>query len=279
MRAVIFGATLSSKKIYEEIGSKYDIVAYCDNDKSKWGGVIEEISIVNPQNILDLQWDEVIIVSLSAMNAIKNQLLDMGIPIHKINTTYVESEVKAREQFLRDYASIIYSSEISGCVAEAGVFQGEFASIINQCFPDRTLYLFDTFSGFDERDIVYEESSKYSDATKGHLSITSEKLVLSKMKYPSNCIIKKGYFPESAIGIEEKFCFVNLDMDLYKPTLEGLRFFYPLMERGGIIVIHDYFSEGYEGVNEALREFIEEIDEMIIPFPIGDHVSIAIQKG
>lgn len=279
MRAVIFGATLSSKKIYEEIGSKYDIVAYCDNDKSKWGGVIEEISIVNPQNILDLQWDEVIIVSLSAMNAIKNQLLDMGIPIHKINTTYVEAEVKAREQFLRDYASIIYSSEISGCVAEAGVFQGEFASIINQCFPDRTLYLFDTFSGFDERDIVYEESSKYSDATKGHLSITSEKLVLSKMKYPSNCIIKKGYFPESAIGIEEKFCFVNLDMDLYKPTLEGLRFFYPLMERGGIIVIHDYFSEGYEGVNEALREFIEEIDEMIIPFPIGDHVSIAIQKG
>lgn len=243
------------------------------------GGVIEEISIVNPQNILDLQWDEVIIVSLSAMNAIKNQLLDMGIPIHKINTTYVEAEVKAREQFLRDYASIIYSSEISGCVAEAGVFQGEFASIINQCFPDRTLYLFDTFSGFDERDIVYEESSKYSDATKGHLSITSEKLVLSKMKYPSNCIIKKGYFPESAIGIEEKFCFVNLDMDLYKPTLEGLRFFYPLMERGGIIVIHDYFSEGYEGVNEALREFIEEIDEMIIPFPIGDHVSIAIQKG
>lgn len=110
------------------------------------------------------------------------------------------------------------------------------------------------------------------------MNITSETLVLNRMKYPEKCIIKKGYFPETTGGINEKFCYVNLDMDLYKPTLEGLRFFWPLMVNGGIITIHDYFSRGYEGVNAAVREFLNEVSDDITPFPIGDQVSIAIQK-
>ena len=242
------------------------------------GGVINDMPIVKPSQILDLQWDEVIIISLSAMRSIKEQLLDMGIPEYKINTSYIEFRVKVREQFVRDYASVIYNRGIPGCVAEAGVFQGEFARIINECFQDRKLYLFDTFDGFDMRDIKYEKENQFSDAKEGNLHITSEELVLGKMKYPEACIIKKGYFPESAAGINEKFCYVNLDMDLYKPTLEGLKFFYPLMVQGGIITIHDFFSTGYEGVNAALWEFLEETNEGVLPFPIGDHVSIAIQK-
>ena len=38
MRAVVFGATLSAKALYEEIKNNYSIIAYCDNDMSKWGG-------------------------------------------------------------------------------------------------------------------------------------------------------------------------------------------------------------------------------------------------
>ena len=48
-------------------------------------------------------------------------------------------------------------------------------------------------------------------------------------------------------------------------------------EKGGIIVIHDYFSDGYDGVNAAVAEFIKS-ERKVIPFPIGDSVSIAIQK-
>lgn len=277
MKAVVFGATLSAKELYQEIKKKYSIVCYCDNDKSKWGETIDNIPIVSPELLLTIQYDEIIIISLSAMRAIKRQLLGMGISENKINTIYIDSKVRAREQFVRDYATIIYDSKMEGSVAEAGVFQGEFASIINESFPDRELYLFDTFEGFDKRDVEYEEKNKFSDAIQGHLNLTSERLVLEKMSYPDRCIIKKGYFPESAKGVKAKFCFVNLDMDLYKPTLEGLRFFYPLMVQGGIIIVHDFFSQGYEGVNAAFEEFLKE-NPLIVPFPIGDHVSIAIQK-
>ena len=277
MQAVVFGATSSAKELYKKIAIKYTIVCYVDNDKNKWGKEIDNVVIRNPEALLTLEYDEVIIISLSAMNAIKKQLLDYGIAEKKINTTYIDSKVKAREQFVRDFAYIIHERYQGGVIAEAGVFQGEFASILNDCFPDRTLYLFDTFEGFDERDIAYESANQFSTAAKGHLNITSEELVLSKMKHPEKCIIKKGYFPETAKAINESFCYVNLDMDLYKPTLEGLRFFYPLLVHGGIITVHDFFSEGYNGVNEALKEFLRE-NPSIVPFPIGDGVSIAIQK-
>lgn len=277
MKAIVFGATKSAMAMYTEISKKYDIVAYCDNDQNKWGSEINDVKVIAPKLIPTVNYDEIIIASLSAMDVIRKQLLDMGIDECKINTSYVEFRVRAREFFVRDFAKLVYQRGLQGSVAEGGVFQGEFATIINECFSDRKLYLFDTFEGFDERDVILESLNGFSEAKPGYLNITSEELVLRKMKYVDKCVIKKGYFPETTEGIEDTFCFVNLDMDLYKPTIEGLRFFYPRMVKGGIIVVHDYFSVGYEGVNAAIEEFCREYP--VIPFPIGDTVSIAFQKN
>ncbi len=46
------------------------------------------------------------------------------------------SKVKSREQFVRGYATGVYHREIQGNVAEAGAFQGEFATVINYSFPE-----------------------------------------------------------------------------------------------------------------------------------------------
>lgn len=277
VNAIVFGATTSALKIYEEIEKKYRIVAFCDNDCSKWGEDINDIRIISPQKILDVEFDEIIIISISALDVIKKQLLDMGVDRRKINTSYAELKVRAREAFVKDFSEIVSIYNIAGNVAEAGVFQGEFAKIINASFGDRKFYLFDTFEGFSELDIEYEKKNGYSDAEKGHLSITSEELVLSKMPYRENCVIKKGYFPDTAIGINDTFCFVSVDMDLYKPTYEALMFFWPRLEKGGCILLHDFFSEGYEGINAAVSEFCELYPE-VIPLPIGDSLSIVIKK-
>lgn len=61
-----------------------------------------------------------------------------------------------------------------------------------------------------------------------YLSLTSEQLVLNKLPFKDKAIIRKGYFPESANGLENtKYFFVNVDFDLYNPILAGLRFFVP----------------------------------------------------
>ncbi|MBR4209498.1 MAG: hypothetical protein IKQ96_04675, partial [Lachnospiraceae bacterium] len=44
-------------------------------------------------------------------------------------------------------------ANVPGAVAELGVYRGQFASCMNRLFPERTLYLFDTFEGFDPEEL------------------------------------------------------------------------------------------------------------------------------
>lgn len=158
----------------------------------------------------------------------------------------------------------IYDKNITGCVAELGVYRGDFAKYINIAFPDRKLYLFDTFEGFDKKDVSTELENNYSNGEQD-FSETSINIVLDKMKYRQNCIIKKGYFPESAVELNETFSFVSIDVDLYEPMYKGLYFFYEKLNNGGYIMIHDYNNKGYNGVKTALKKFSEEKKVPYIP--------------
>ena len=158
-----------------------------------------------------------------------------------------------RSSTLALVANEIYKNRISGSIAELGVYQGDFAVLMNRVFPDRKLYLFDTFEGFDSKDLDLDHN--YSKSKTNDFVDTTVDEVLSKMDYKQNVIVKKGYFPDSIGDLEDRFCFVSLDADLYKPTYEGLKYFYPRLVEGGAIFIHDYNSSRYRGVEEALKEY------------------------
>jgi len=164
---------------------------------------------------------------------------------------------------------------VSGAVAEVGVFKGEFARILNLVFSSRLLYLFDTFEGFAPADLQYDRERDYSAPEPGLFTDTSVESVLSRMPFRDQCVVKKGLFPASAEGCEnERFCFVSLDADLYSPTYEGLRFFWPRLTDGGYIFVHDYNNPEYRGVKEAVRQFSAE--EGVGYTPLLDHCGTAI---
>ena len=56
--------------------------------------------------------------------------------------------------------------------------------------------------------------------------------------------------------------FPDLDVDLYESTLEGLKFFYPRMSRGAILISHDYQSA--TGVDRAFSEFFSDKPESVV---------------
>lgn len=70
----------------------------------------------------------------------------------------------------------------------------------------------------------------------------------------------------------------NLDMDLYEPTLEGLRLFYPLMSEGGVILAHDYFNKAHPNIEKAISDYEMEQGEWLHKMPIGDDITMAIVK-
>lgn len=164
----------------------------------------------------------------------------------------------------------IQQKKISGSVAEVGVFRGEFAQYINAAFPDRKCYLFDTFEGFAEQEAEQEvQKGHATDAIIEAYKDTNMKLVLEKMKYPEMVELRKGLFPETLNGLDERFAFVSIDVDFEKSIYDCLEYFYPRMNMGGIMFVYDYNS-GLKGVKQAVKKYESELGAMLHAVPLCD---------
>ena len=173
-------------------------------------------------------------------------------------------------------ASEIEKNDVEGDCAELGVYQGQFASLINKRLLNKKLYLFDTFEGFVKKDIEIEDDNV--GVFEGQLSDTSINSIISKMKYPNQVKVCKGWFPETIPNIDLRYAFVSLDCDLYAPTLAGLEYFYPRLSEGGYIMLHDYNGYFEKGIHKALFEYEKKVGR-VSKVPVPDIAgSIVITK-
>jgi O-methyltransferase len=162
----------------------------------------------------------------------------------------------------------IAEKKIQGHLAEVGVYKGLTAKLIHYYMPERKLYLFDTFEGFTARSVVAEKGHTNSAIIKSHFADTSlDRVRVYVSPKNDNILFYKGYFPECIPEnlSQLKFAFVHLDADLYEPTMEGLNFFYPRMNKKGIIVIHDY--NAWFGARKAVDDFFSDKNELPVPMP------------
>lgn len=219
--------------------------------------------MIPPAEIKNMEYDYIVIaVSQYAQEITKSLVADHAVNAKKICVFQPEiQELSCEEErivMLRRCISIQKERNVQGNMAEVGVYRGDFARLLNYYFPEKKLYLFDTFEGFDARDEVRAvDIDNFKD--------TSVQYVLSRMPNPPQCIVRKGYFPDTAEDIDDQFSFVSLDCDLYKPILAGLKFFYPRLTRGGYIFVHDFGSIHYDRVKQAVYEFCEEYGAAMVP--------------
>ncbi|WP_251493057.1 TylF/MycF/NovP-related O-methyltransferase [Otoolea muris] len=277
--AVIYGAATTAKRVYEEVKSQYAIQYFVDGNPAFIGTRIDGLEVKGREAILEARPDLVVMGILTGYEDAVEYLIQNGFPEERIICRFVDLNTRARRDCLEKIAMILEDKEVSGAVAELGVYRGDFAKVINTVFPERKLYLFDTFEGFPEEDMNYETENNLLLNTVGKLSNTSVEYVMGRMPHPERCVIRKGYFPETAAGLEdERYAFVNIDVDLYKPILAGLEYFWPRMAENGYIFVHDYFSFSYAGTKKAIEEFSERFHVGFTP--IGDTLSVAfVKKG
>lgn len=182
-----------------------------------------------------------------------------------------------RVETLRLNAERINIYNVEGNVAELGVWKGEFAKYINEYFKERKLYLFDTFEGFMNERVKKDCDETWNNTIK---AINEEfdnpdwEHMLDNFKYPEKCILKKGYFPDSAEDVEDIFAFVSLDVDVYAGTKAGLEWFWTRLSKGGIIMIHDYNCNNCPGVKKAVDEFA--ISMSVAPVCLNDRAGSVI---
>ncbi len=161
-----------------------------------------------------------------------------------------------------------------GALAEVGVYKGNSAKVFNMLAPERKLYLFDTFEGFDDRDTVAEALP--TEWPRFRCGVGEVQKFLGGSE---NIVYCKGYFPDTVSQIPEgtEFAIVHLDCDLYNPIKAGLEYFYPRLRPGGLIVVHDYYSGYWPGVTRAVDEFFLDKPEALIHIP-DKSGTVAVRK-
>ena len=183
------------------------------------------------------------------------QLADSRLPDRDLSNDYVR--LATLELLCRRLENT------AGAAAELGVYRGFFARCINQLLPKRKLYLFDSFEGFSEEACATESFQA------AHRN-TGVRNVLSVMPHPERITVKPGFFPASLNGLEERFCLVSLDVDFYQTTLDGLRYFWPRLNPGGYLLLHDWGSPKLPGVKQALEDYESETGRKLPAVPLCD---------
>lgn len=148
-------------------------------------------------------------------------------------------------------------------IAEIGCWRGlsafQTSHTIQKSGKDITFHIFDSFEGlskFTTKDESLTISSDNQEKMRKHFAYDFEKVKSNLSQYG---FIKyyKGWVPERFNEVEdEEFVFVHIDVDLYDPTYECIKFFYPRLKSGGILVFDDYGATTFLGAQKAVDDYI-----------------------
>jgi len=169
---------------------------------------------------------------------------------------------------LQEMAEWVLKKELSGDFAECGCWKGHSTYIISKILSENNFknifYVFDSFEkGLsdkmpEDKNERFDLSKKEIEKEKMMFGSTEEEVArtLSDFKFVK---LYKGWIPERFQEVDgRKFSFVHIDVDLYQPTMESLRFFFPRLIAGGCIVVDDYGSTTFPGAKKAVDELLSE---------------------
>ncbi len=270
---IILGAGQFGHSCINLINTAYTkLLAFGDNNPSLQGTYLKQIPVLSVEEAVRLKPDYALIAVTDQprTTSLQSQATEAGFKGTFLFLGELYRRFDIRSATLHRISDRLIKQNIPGDIAELGVYKGDLAWQLNALFPERLLHLFDTFQGFDARDIHRESSQSLSRAQEGDFSGTSISYVLERLPHPEQALFHKGFFPDTAAGLEDcRFALVSLDADLYAPILAGLEYFYSRLNPGGMILLHDYNNRRFRGSAQAVTDY-ESIHSSLPLIPLCD---------
>jgi O-methyltransferase len=174
--------------------------------------------------------------------------------------------------------AFLQTQSIRGEIWEAGVYRGGVARLLkslmihHDIIPYCKLRLFDTFEGLPAGQAGVDLH------VKGDFSDTSLREVRAFVGEEEFIDYRPGLIPDSFSGLNEvSIRLAHIDVDLYESTLSCLRYIYPRLQLGGVIVLDDYGFVSCPGVRRAVDEFFG--DEPDVPLSLPSGQAILVRTG
>ncbi len=223
------------------------------------------------KNILDLINDR--LIEFSAKDIYPEKEPEFNSIYNKCKNYTMTS--KERMYALYNAIKYVLEHNIDGDIVECGVWKGgssmlsALTLIANKKF-EKNLYLYDTYSGMSkptEKDVDYKgykslprwEKLEKEDFNAWDFSPLSEvKTNMLKTGYPE----KKIFFIKGKVEdtipetMPSKISILRLDTDWYESTYHELLNLFPLLSKGGVIIIDDYGH--WKGVKDAVDKYFRD---------------------
>lgn len=171
------------------------------------------------------------------------------------------------------------AAKMPGAIVECGVFKGasliRFA-IFEKLFgrsPGRRIIAFDTFDKLPRTSYVPDkrELKRYKSIA-GEDCISRDQLygMLERKRIGRSVELVEGDILKTVPAYvkthpELRISLLNLDVDIYKPSVTILKWLYPRIVKGGLLLLDDYGV--YNGETRAADEYFRNTDIKIRKFP------------
>lgn len=206
------------------------------------------------------------------------------------NEFYLSCDKQRIGKLIAHYELFKMSRNVAGEIVECGVFKGAslvrfamFRKLFESAF-EKKIIGFDSFAEFPQtnfeadkklRDHIVKEAGEQSISTEQLMEVLKNKgcensveLIAGDITVTIPEYIKNN--PEIRISL------LNLDTDIYEPSVTILENFYPKLEKGGILILDDY--NVFPGETKAVDDYFKEMDIEIKSFPFSNTPCYLIKK-
>jgi len=196
------------------------------------------------------------------------------------NDFYLSCDGSRLAKTIAQYLLLQKVAKVTGDIVECGVFKG--ASFARFAMYRRLLGLdakqmvgFDSFGSFPETGYEKDQALRekfISEAGDQSISINQLLDVLSNKACNLNVSLVAGDITRTvpefvADHPDTKISLLNLDVDIYEPSVTVLEYLYPRISVGGIMILDDYGT--FPGETNAVDEFFSgsdvNIEEPVLP--------------
>ena len=179
--------------------------------------------------------------------------------------------IRRREATLNLIRYFRHARALPGRWAECGVFAGTTSLALclaaraeQPGFDGSGMHLVDSFEGLSELGAADLRATQAADGSVALVQPPRNQtnfaapfeLARDAMGGFPGVSLHKGWIPDVLAELPEAaWSFVHVDVDLYQPTLDCLKYFFPRLVQGGVIVCDDYGSPAFPGARRAWAEF------------------------
>lgn len=185
------------------------------------------------------------------------------------NNFYLSCPSSRIAKMLSHYELYKMTSGIQGSIVECGIFKGASLSrfaIFREIFGDKIskkIIGFDTFGKFPETKFTPDKKMRNKFIKEaGNQSISKNQMlkVLKHRDLEKKIDLVQGDITKTVPKYVKdhpklKLSLLNLDTDVYEPAVTILKYLYPLITKGGVLILDDYGV--FPGETKAVKEYFK----------------------